>query len=192
MPIHLHELIQSYGYPAAFLGPILEGEIFLMLAGLAAHRGHLDFPLLWLLAASGAMIGDLAYFTIGRTFGAKVLDRWPHFAPAVARAQRLVERKPALAVIGVRFLYGMRIAGPIVFGSSRIDKMRYLMLDAIGALAWSGCWLGAGYLFGEAAQGMMGNVKHLERELFGVLLVTGLAFFTARWLWRRRRPRSVR
>jgi len=189
--IHLHELIQTYGYPAAFIGPIIEGEIFLMLAGLAAHRGHLDFGLLWLLAASGAMIGDIAYFTIGRRFGAQVLDRWPHFAPAVARAQRLIEKKPALAIIGLRFLYGMRIAGPIVIGSSRVEMFRYLTFDAVGALAWSGLWLGIGYMFGEVAQRMVGNLKHIEHEVFGVLLLGGLAFFTIRWLMRRRKRPSA-
>jgi len=189
--IHLHELIQSYGYPAAFIGPIIEGEIFLMLAGLAAHRGHLDLGLLWILAATGAMVGDVVYFTIGRRFGSRVLDRWPHFAPAVGLAQHLVENNPALAVIGLRFLYGMRITGPIVIGSSRIDKFRYVMLDAVGALAWSGLWLGIGYLFGEAARQVMGNVKHIEHEIFGVLLLGGIAFFTIRWLMKRRKPRRA-
>jgi membrane protein DedA with SNARE-associated domain len=191
IPIHLHELIQTYGYPAAFIGPIIEGEIFLMLAGLAAHRGHLDLGLLWVLAAAGAIVGDIVYFTIGRTFGARVLDRWPHFAPAVARAQHLVEKKPALAVIGLRFLYGMRIAGPIVIGSSRINTFRYLTFDAVGALAWSGLWLGVGYMFGEAAQRMVGNLKHIEHEVFGALLLGGLAFFIIRWLMKRRKSHRV-
>ena len=45
-------LIQTYGYPAAFVGSMLEGETVLVLAGLAAHRAHLSLPVVWLLAAA--------------------------------------------------------------------------------------------------------------------------------------------
>src|SRR5437763_2384634 len=91
MHVDLPALIQAYGYPLTFAGALFEGETVLTLAGLAAHRGHLHWPLLWLLAAAGGTTGDIVYFALGRRYGAELLTRWPSFAPAVERVHRLVE-----------------------------------------------------------------------------------------------------
>ena len=94
----------------------------------------------------------------------------------------------ALAVIAVRFLYGVRIAGPVMIGASPLPWSRYLLLNACGALLWAACWLGAGYVLGAAAERLLGNLARVERELFIVVLIVGvaLAFFV------RRRARSAR
>ncbi|HSC97448.1 MAG TPA: DedA family protein [Casimicrobiaceae bacterium] len=171
MHVDLHALIQAYGYPITFVGALFEGETILTLAGLAAHRGHLAWPALWVLAAAGGMLGDVIYFALGRRYGAGLIARWPRFVPAIERVQRLVRRNPTLAVILVRFLYGVRIAGPVVIGSSRLPWSRYLALNAIGALLWSACWLTAGYAVGMAAEQVVGNLARIERELFLAVLV---------------------
>ncbi|HEY2818209.1 MAG TPA: DedA family protein [Casimicrobiaceae bacterium] len=174
MHIDLHALIQTYGYPLTFLGALFEGETILTLAGLAAHRGHLALPVLWVLAAMGGMLGDTIYFALGRRYGAEVLSRWPRFVPAIERVQRLVHRNPAVAVIVVRFLYGVRIAGPVVIGSSGLDWLRYLALNTVGALLWSACWLAAGYGLGAAAEQVVGDLAKVERELFLTVLVAAV------------------
>jgi len=174
MHIDLHTLIQTYGYPLTFIGALFEGETILALAGLAAHRGHLALPLLWLLAAMGGMLGDTIYFALGRRYGAQMLSRWPRFIPAIERVQGLVHRNPALAVILVRFLYGLRIAGPVVIGSGQLEWPRYLALNAVGALSWSACWLAVGYALGATAERLIGNLAKVERELFLAVLVGAL------------------
>jgi len=174
MYIDLHALIQSYGYPLTFIGAVFEGETILTLAGLAAHRGHLAWPVLWILAAMGGMLGDTIYFALGRRYGAELLSRWPRFAPAIERVRRLVRGHPALAVILVRFLYGARIAGPVVIGSSRFAWSHYLALNAVGALLWSACWLTVGYALGAAAEQVVGNLAKIERELFLAVLAGAL------------------
>jgi membrane protein DedA with SNARE-associated domain len=179
MHIDLHALIQTYGYPLTFLGALFEGETVLTLAGLAAHRGHLRLPMLWILAAMGGMLGDTIFFALGRRYGAELLARWPGFVPAIERAQRLIARNPAFAVIAVRFLYGVRIAGPVVIGSSRLDWLRYLSLNAVGAFLWSACWLAVGYGLGAAAEQVIGNLAKVERELFLTVLIVALIIAVA-------------
>jgi membrane protein DedA with SNARE-associated domain len=190
LPFHfdLHALLDTWGYPAAVVGPMIEGEIFLSLLGLAAHRGHLNFAILWLLATFGALGGDLIYFSIGRRYGANVLARFAHFAPLIERAHQRIETNPTLAVVVLRFIYGMRIAGPLVVGTSQIPFMRYLALDAVGAVLWTGLWLTAGYAFGEVIQRSIGHIAHIEKEVFASLLAIVVVALLVRHFMRRPRP----
>jgi membrane protein DedA with SNARE-associated domain len=167
-------LVAAYGYPAAFVGALFEGETVLVLAGLFAHRGVLDLPLLIALGALGGSVGDIVYFTVGRRYGAELLERFPKFAPAADRVHSLIERFPNLVVLGIRFLYGLRTVGPAVIGTSSVSWPRFLLLNALGAVVWSACWVGAGYALGEAAQRLLGKVMHVEREFFIGAIVVAL------------------
>jgi membrane protein DedA with SNARE-associated domain len=52
MVAELAPLIAKYGYAATFVGTLLEGETFLVLSGLAAHRGYLSTSLLVAVGAA--------------------------------------------------------------------------------------------------------------------------------------------
>jgi len=172
MAVDFTPFVASYGYPAALVGALFEGETVLVLAGLFAHRGVLDLPLLVLLGAIGGALGDTVYFAVGRRYGTALLERFPKFAPAADRVQALIQRFPELTIFGIRFLYGLRTVGPAVIGSSAVSWPRFLLLNALGAVVWSACWVSAGYVLGEAAQRLLGRVMHVEREFFlGALLV---------------------
>jgi membrane protein DedA with SNARE-associated domain len=167
-------LIAKYGYAATFVGTLLEGETFLVLSGLAANRGYLGMPQLIAVGAAGAILTDNLFFAIGRALGPALLKRFPRLAPSAARAHALVERLPNTAVIGVRFLYGMRSVGPAVIGSGTMKWSRFVLLDTLAASLWSACWVGAGYVLGEA-------VEQLLREFtsVGAWLVAGAAAASA-------------
>ena len=65
----LAALISQYGLIAVLAGSLLEGETVLLLAGYAAHRGYLDFTTVVAVAMLGAVIGDQAWFVLGRRQG---------------------------------------------------------------------------------------------------------------------------
>lgn len=163
-------MVAKYGYIATLVGTLLEGETFLILSGLAASRGYLDISLLYAVGASGAILTDNFFFALGRVFGPAVLNRFPRLAPSVARAHEFVERLPNTAVIGIRFIYGMRTVGPAVIGAGRIALLRFVVLDAIAALLWSVCWISAGYLLGEAVTQLLEEFAQIGRWLlFGAM-----------------------
>jgi membrane protein DedA with SNARE-associated domain len=189
VPIDLGALVATYGYAATFVGTLLEGETIMTLAGVAVHRGHLAWLPLWFAAALGGWLGDIICFALGRRYGAGLVARCPSFAPAIARVQRLILASPALAVIAVRFIYGVRIAGPLVIGASPLPWPRFLLLNAFGALLWSACWLGVGYFVGAAAQHLLGNLAKFERELFIGVLIAAVAIAVIAGRRARRAPR---
>jgi len=182
---HLAPLIEEHGYWVTFVGALLEGETILALAGLAAQRGYLHLPALAMLGAIGGFVGDQIYFVVGRRAGARLLERFPRFRPRAARVAAMIERHPELAVIGVRFLYGLRTIGPAAIGMSGVAWWHFALLNAIGASIWSVCWVSAGYLLGETVEMMLGNLRHVEHVLFAVAAIVALAA-TIVLRWRRR------
>lgn len=182
-------LIERYGYLATFAGTLVEGETLLILSGLAAHRGYLSLPLVVLVGAIGGALGDTAFFLLGRHYGSRLLARFPRFAPAADRVHAMIERYPAATILGVRFMYGLRTAGPAIIGTTRVGFARFAALNAIGALAWSACWAGAGYVLGKAAEHLLGDLAKVERELFIAVIVALVLALVAWYAWRRRSGR---
>jgi membrane protein DedA with SNARE-associated domain len=185
-PAELAPLIAKYGYAATFAGTLLEGETFLVLSGLTAHRGYLSTPLLVAVGAAGAFLSDNLFFAAGRLLGPALLRRFPRLAPSVARAHALVERLPNSAVIGVRFLYGIRSVGPAVIGSGSMRWSRFVLLDAVAAFSWSACWIGAGYVLGEAVEQLLRAFTSIGGWLL-VGVVAGSGLVTCILYLRRRR-----
>jgi len=156
-------LVAEYGYVATFVGMLLEGETFLVLSGVAAYGGLLDMPVLFAIGTTGAMLSDNLFFAAGRVLGPALLTRFSRLASPAARVQGLVERLPNTAVIGIRFIYGMRAVGPAVIGAGSMPWSRFVVLDALAASLWAVCWISVGYLLGESADRMLGAFTEIGR-----------------------------
>ncbi|MDH5538785.1 MAG: DedA family protein [Rhizobacter sp.] len=183
----LGQLIETHGYWVLALGCLLEGETILVLAGFAAHRGYLDPFAVFGIAAAAGFAGDQFYFWLGRRHGPWVIARWPSVAGQANRVQHLVERYQAAVIVGVRFAYGLRIAGPILLGTMPISALRFSLFNAVGALLWAGAIGGLGWTFGNAAELALGKLRHLEGWLLLGLACAGAVVW---WVRRRRSQRS--
>lgn len=170
MHIDFAIVIHQFGYLTILAGALLEGETVLVLGGFAAHQGHLALPSVMVLAALGGFVGDQLYFVAGRRFGIVVIKRFPSVAGKIHRVDQLILRHPAWSVIGVRFLYGFRIAGPVAIGMTTMPWMRFAVLNFIGAGVWAVSITSIGYAFGHAAQTFLGDARPYE-EWIALLLV---------------------
>lgn len=180
----ISEFIASYGYLAVFVGTLLEGETILLAAGFAAHRGMLDWRLVIAIAFVGATLGDQIAFLLGHWKGDALIGRFPALARNVARVQALLERYHSPFILVVRFLYGLRIAGPLIMGSTRLPPIRFAVLNMIGAALWATLVTAAGYAFGLAIESFLADLKRIEEFILLGILAAGLAV----WIWRRGRP----
>jgi membrane protein DedA with SNARE-associated domain len=179
-------LVQQYGLLAVLVGAFLEGETVLLIAGASAHLGLLDLRHVIAVAALGAFLGDTFFFMLGRHFGQRVRERVPWIAAAVPRVDRLLRRWRWGAVIGLRFMYGLRMAGPVLIGAGTMPSWEFLTANALGACLWAALIGGLGYLGGQAVEQLLGKVASGEKLLLVILVLAGVFVLAIRALQRRR------
>jgi len=170
----LQSLIENYGYYGVFAGAFLEGETVLILAGFAAHSGFLALPWVMLAAFCGSLFGDQLYFFLGRRHGKRILQRFPLLQRRANRVDALLARYHTPIILAIRFLYGLRIVGPIVIGMSGVPALKFVGLNIVSAVIWAAMFSSAGYLFGEVLGLMLTNLKRYEEFALGVIALIGL------------------
>jgi membrane protein DedA with SNARE-associated domain len=185
----LEQWIDSYGYGVILLGTFFEGETILILGGFAAYQGYLKFPWVILIAFLGTLSGDQLFFYLGRKYGAKVLASRPAWEVRANRVRRLMERYQDYMILLFRFLYGLRFLTPFVLGFSRVSRGRFLLLNMVGALVWTIAVGTGGYLFGQALEALIGDLKRFEAEILGLVVLAGIVFWAIHG-YRRRRSKT--
>lgn len=178
----LEAFITAYGYPALGIGTLLEGGIVGMIAGGLAHSGYMQLP--WVIAVifSCAFCADQFFFQVGRRNGKNLLEKRPQWEARVDRVRRFLVAYQIIAVLGFRFIYGMRTITPIVIGASGIDTRRFVLLNLCSTLLWAtvvGC---TGYFFNHFLETFLSDVRHH----IVVIVLMGAVFSAGIWLWRRR------
>jgi membrane protein DedA with SNARE-associated domain len=166
------DFLSQYGYLGLFGGCLLEGETLLLLAGIFAHQGYLSYPIVVVVAFVGGTLGDQICFFVGRRYGEPLLERWPKWEAPATRVRRMIERHSAWLIVGVRFMYGLRLIGPVVIGMSSVGPLRFAVFNLIGAAIWALAVSGLGYLFGHAIEWFLADLAALEKwGLLGVVAV---------------------
>ena len=176
----LEAYISTYGYLALFIGAVLEGESFVLIAGFLAHQGYLQLPWVMGVAGVGAFAGDQFFFHLGRKGGLAFITK-PRWQRRAGKVRQLLDRFQVPVVIGFRFLYGLRIATPIIVGLAGYSAVRFLILNAIGAGIWAVLIGMVGYLFGNLVTPYLAQAKHYQWWI-----VAGIAvFWSLLWLGHR-------
>ena len=191
MDLDLAELIDSYGYIAVFIGAFLEGETILALAGLASYRGYMDFWLVVVVAMMAGFLGDQFYFFLGRWRGQKILARFPNARERAHRFDAMLARWHAPLIVGIRFMYGFRILGPIMLGMGRVEAWKFVVFNFIGAAIWAPLIASIGYFFGGMVEAVLDDVKHYEKWLFAAVILLGFTGFLIHRIRDRRQKLSA-
>ena len=141
---------EQYGAFAIALGAGLEGEAAVTAGGYFAHRGLIDLKLTAFSAFLGSFIVDQALFLLARYQRDHWFVRAARKRSAFVRALQTIDRHPAVFCLVFRFLYGLRIAGPLALGVSDVPARRFIVLNAASAALWAATFSYLGYRFGAA------------------------------------------
>ncbi len=175
----LPHLIVSYAYLIVLFGTFFEGEVVLAIAGFAARNHHLHLPLIMLCGFIGGLLGDQFFFWVGRLKGRQYLEKRPHWQENADRVHELLHKYKYWVMAGFRFIYGFRVITPMVIGMSSIPYKEFTFFNIAGAATWSIIVTGLGYIFGNALELFIKNVRHYEIQavIFIALVCAAL------WVW---------
>src|SRR5918912_698871 len=110
----LEQLLATYGYALLFAGTFLEGETILVIAGFLAQQGYLKLPLVVVVATFGTLAGDQLFFHIGRRRGRSFIGNRPAWQAKSRRAVEFLRKHQNWAILGFRFVYGIRTVTPFL------------------------------------------------------------------------------
>ncbi|HEY6495743.1 MAG TPA: VTT domain-containing protein [Trebonia sp.] len=139
---------------------LLNGSTEAIVAAAAFARvGHGSIPVVLLVAIPGLIKFDIVYWWAGRLWGEKIIDLFAGRSKRQRRrGQKLVERVNRW---GRWFTWPAVILSPFlpvpdaiiyaVAGWMSMSWVTFLILDAIGNLAWAGMLAGLGYALGQHA-----------------------------------------
>lgn len=166
MHFNVHDLIIHYGYLALLIGCMAEGETFVLLGGIAAHNDLLNLGGVIIASMFGGIIGDQILFWLGRRYGSKIIARFEKYPEKIDKARNIINRYPAWFVIGSRFMYGFRIMGPILIGSSGLSRKVFLLMNVIGAAIWAVLFSCLGFYAGKIITPWLSQLDNYIQPIF--------------------------
>ncbi|MEO5809778.1 MAG: DedA family protein [Sphingomicrobium sp.] len=141
--------IAHYGVLGVFLAAAIEGELGVVIGGAMARMGTLNPFSVALAAWIAAFLSAQLFFYAGRS---QRDSKWVHKVTdkrAFALAIKWIDRHPRLFCLFYRFVYGMRIVGPVAISLSHIKAHTFLVFNVFTALAWAIVGVSLGWLFGH-------------------------------------------
>ena len=195
---HLEVFVQTYGmwvYALLFLiifvetglvvMPFLPGDSLLFVVGALCGAGLMSFPLAVGLLTVAAILGDQCNYTIGRYLGPKVFQ-WENSRffnkAAFNRAHDFYERYGGITIILARFMPFLRTFAPFVAGVAAMSRLKFTAYNVVGGVIWVVGITTAGYFLGSIPW-----VKtHLDKIIWGMILVPGLIVMWGAWKARHR------
>jgi membrane protein DedA with SNARE-associated domain len=167
---HLQQLLIDYGLIGVIVGSAFEGDVTLLLGGVVAHLGIFAFPLAVAAGAIGSLLGDTAWYALGRIRGPRFREGklYRRVGPTI---ERLANRMGPWELLAARFVYGTKAASMVFWGLQGLSLPRFLLIDALGCVLGSLVFTSLGYLVSGSATVLMGHVQRFELWLLGAFIV---------------------
>jgi membrane protein DedA with SNARE-associated domain/rhodanese-related sulfurtransferase len=197
------EFLLHHGYSILFLAVLAEqiglplpSSPLLLAAGALAGL-HLLNPLLVLsIALAASLLSDSAWYVLGRRRGNSILGHVCRVSlepeTCVSRMHTVYYRYGAKSLLFCKFVPELGTLGPPMAGMMGVPPWRFLLLDAGGALLWSGAFVAIGWAF-RAQLELLGVEMARLGTWFAIAIASAILVYAAwKYVQRRRFYRSLR
>lgn len=119
--------------------PVVPSETMVIIGGVSAGLGQLEWPIVALLAAGGAFLGDNFAYYIGVFFSERLQRRYNKSDKGRQRlrwAQHQIENRGGNLLITARFIPGGRTIVTLTCGITGQSRRWFMKWSAIAAVIW--------------------------------------------------------
>jgi len=188
MSPHSAHLLAHAGYGAIMLAIAIEslgipfpGEATLIAAAIYAGTGHqLDIALVVAAAAAGAIVGGIAGYWLGRSFGLWLLLNYGRYIwlheRRIKLGQYLFLRHGGKVVFFGRFVAVLRALASFLAGANRMGWTRFLVFNIAGAIVWAAVYGFGAYAFGKQIHRLLGPVGGGLGAVALLIIIAGFIF----------------
>ncbi len=142
---------------------LVEGEIFLLVAGSLVHFGVLDFWPLVLAGILGTWVSDLFWYEIGRRYGEKIVGRfgrWFFLTPArFLKIEKLILSHGTWLILVSKFSYGLNHTFMLAAGTVKFDFRRFLKYQFSISILWVLAFISLGRFFASSLAAIEKDIK---------------------------------
>lgn len=178
-----------------FFPPFPSETLVIALATWSVREPDIGVVPLWavfLVAVTGAFLGDLVAYKIGQLIPVQKIRFLNHGKGLMAyqRAEKLLYRRGTLFIFSARFVPVGRVAVNICAGATGFNRHRFIRTDALAVL----CWVGYGLLIGTGSATIFSGLHPLVTVAVGVVagVLMGIIMdHIAQWLLRRFWPEEL-
>jgi membrane protein DedA with SNARE-associated domain len=202
----MHSIISfllRHGYWVLFVSVLVEQAGLpvpafpvLLAMGALAGLGHFSLAAALGLAACASLVSDLMWFRLGRVRGTSILNLLCRVSlepdSCVSNTKTLFRKLGALALLFAKFVPGLNTAAAPMAGLTRMPFLKFLAADVAGAIAWSGTYLGVGYLFRNQLEDAAEQAGRMGSWLVLVLAVLLGSYIAWKYYQRQRFIRELR
>lgn len=182
--------IAQFGLLAVFGTAAVEGDAAVVTAGVLAQRGILPLWPVIFAGMAGGWFSDLLIYHLAHRYrdhprtvrGVTAARKWRFFNLAIAY--------PMLLALAIRFMPGVRTAGPVALATATpITPLRYTVLTGIAAFLWSFILVHVGQQASHILKRLFKDIDGSEWIEIGipVAIVLVLTVVAVR-RWRKRAP----
>jgi membrane-associated protein len=174
--------------------PFLPGDSLLFAVGAlcAADGSPLHVGVFLPLLTVAAILGDAVNYSAGRHVGPRVFtseSSWLLNKKHLARTQAFYEKYGGKTIIIARFIPIIRTFAPFVAGIGHMRYRRFFSFNVIGAVAWVGLFIPAGYVFGNQ-EVIKKNFHYVILAIIVLSVLPAVIEFAREWRARRVQPNA--
>lgn len=200
---HLIALIQQYGLGLVFLNVLalqaglpLPAYPTLLVAGALAASGGTPVYQLVGVGVAGALIADTGWYIAGRRFGLRILSTLCRVSlsqdSCVRQTESIFQRFGPSSMLVAKFVPGFASVATALAGAIRLNYLKFVAFDTVGASLWVGVGVGLGYLFRNAIGDVMNELSSLGEYGVVLIVVVFALWIVVKWLRRRMFARKLR
>jgi membrane protein DedA with SNARE-associated domain/rhodanese-related sulfurtransferase len=169
---------------------------FLLAAGALAAAGKMSLTAAIGLSVSACLIGDQIWYELGRRRGRQVLNALCRISlepdSCVRRTENFFVRHGPRSLLIVKFIPGLITLAPAMAGLFKIGLWRFLLYNSLGALIWTACFIGLGYLFSNQLE-LVGTQAVRLGTVLALVMIGGLGGYVIyKYIHRQRLLRELR